>query len=379
MRMIVVLVLSLMPSLACRAEAVPPTCGPPADMSDGWAVAAPLNEGLDPHLICTIGPTLKTTQGADLDGVVVVRHGTLVYEHYFADDDGMEYSADSMHDVRSVTKSVVALLVGIALDRGWLKHVDDRVSSYFPDDPGLRSQDKGSITLRDLLTMTMGLDWPELAVSYDDPSNIERRMNLAPDPYRFVLAQPLATTPGTVWNYNSGGVELLGAILMKVSHQPLDKFAQQALFEPLGIRHWAWLQSSNGKLGASWGLRLRPRDLAKIGQLVLNHGTWNGHQIVSAQWISDMVTSQVRLPWQGRSVPYRAHDYGYLWWLGDLETRGRSVGWVAGVGWGGQRLYVVPSLDLVVAVTASNYKFGAQQYVAGYTVLDIVLRAALEH
>jgi CubicO group peptidase (beta-lactamase class C family) len=373
MRMIVMLALSLLPSLACAGDATPPTCGAPAAMSDGWSVAAPANEGLNPNLICNIGVSLEETQGADPNGVVVVRHGTLVYEHYFAGGD-----ANSVHGVASVTKSVVALLVGIAFDRGWLKSVDDRALSYLPGDAGLQSQEKDGITLRDLLTMTSGLKWPELAVSYSDPSNIERRMNVASDPYRFVLAQPLSAAPGTGWNYNSGGVELLGDILIKVSHQPLDKFAQQVIFDPLGIRNWAWLRSSNGKLGASWGLTLRPRDLAKIGQLVLNHGAWNGQQIVSAQWINAMIAPQVPRPSSWPSGAYEAYSYGYLWWLGQLATRDRNVGWVAGVGWGGQRLYVVPSLDLVVVVAASNYNFGARQYLAGHTALNIVLHAAAD-
>lgn len=118
---------------------------------------------------------------------MVVRHDTLVYEHYLS-TGGMEYRADTLHEIRSITKSIVSLLVGIALDRDWINSIDDRVFSYFPGDADL-SQGKDGIT---------GLRWPESAVSYSDPSNIERRMNIASHPYRFVLAQPLSATPGTV-------------------------------------------------------------------------------------------------------------------------------------------------------------------------------------
>ncbi len=383
MRMIVMLALAviLAPPLACAKVTTPQTCDQPAAMSDGWHIAAPEKEGLDPKLMCSIGPSLEKLRGADPDGVVVVRHGALVYEHYFA--DGTTYGPDTLHGVKSVTKSVVGLLVGIAVDRGWLKSIDDRLSSYVPDDADLQTQGKDTITLRDLLTMTSGLNWPEVAIPYRDPSNIETRKNMALNPYRFILAQPLAETPGTMWNYNSGGVELLGDVLMKVSHESLDKFAQQVLFDPLGITHQAWLSSPGGKLMASGGLWLRPRDMAKIGQLVLNHGNWNGQQIVSAQWISDMVAPHVPLPSEYRSGgPYPGYTgsaYGYLWWLGRLKTPDRSIDWIAGVGWGGQRLYVVPSLDLVIAVTASKYNGNGAQYLAGYTVLDIVSRAAMEH
>jgi CubicO group peptidase (beta-lactamase class C family) len=342
-------------------------------MSDGWPVATPAKEGIDPNLTCAIGPSLEKLEGAYPNGVVVVRYGALIYERYFV--AGIEYGTDTLHEVRSITKSVVALLIGVALDHGWLRSLDDRVFSYFPEDADLVTPDKNRITLRNLLTMTSGLEWPESAVSYNNPLNVERRMGLTSDPYRFVLKQPLAETPGTAWNYNSGGVELLGGIMMKVSRQPLDEFAKQALFEPLGIRDWEWGRSPNGKLVAAAGLWLRPRDLAKIGQLVLNHGAWYGRQIVSAKWIKEMTAPQA--PWW----PGGGYAYGYLWWLGRLATRDRDIDWAAAEGWGGQRLYVVPSLDLVVTVTASNYGFGDPQYLseldlAGYTALDMVLRAA---
>jgi len=384
MRMIIALALSLMPSLAFAAGAIatPTTCGAPTASSDGWPVAAPAKEGFDPGLICSIGPALKGLTAVNVDGavvalhpngVVVVRHGTLVYEHYFGRDD-----AQRVHPLMSISKSVVALLAGIALDHGWLKQVDARAFSYFPDDSDLRSHDKDSITIRELLTMSSGLSWPEQAVPYSNPANIVQRMALVPDPYRFVLARPLAATPGTVWHYNSGGGELLGDILMKVAHQPLDQFAQQALFDPLGIRYadWVWERSQNDKLAASWGLYLLPRGLAKIGQLVLNHGTWHGHQIVSAQWINEMTSPQVPpFKWTNNS---HANCYGYLWWLGESKVGSQEINWVAGIGHGGQKLYVVPSLDLVVVVTAGDYNLFPASGLVGNTALGIVLRAALE-
>lgn len=372
MRMVVVLALVLVTPLTVAAAS---ECAAPAAMSDGWPVASPATEGLDPSLICSIGSSLEKLPEANPDGVVVVRHGTLVYEHYFA-DSGMHYNADAVHAINSITKSVVALLAGIAFDRGWLKSIDDPVLPYLPNDADLRAQGKDRITLRDMLTMTSGLAWPESAISYADPSNIERQMGLAPDPYRFVLTQPLVATPGTVWNYNSGGVEVLGDISAKVSHQPLDQFAQQVLLDPLGISHSAWLRFPDGKISASSGLWLQPRDLAKIGQLVLNDGMWHRQRIVSAQWIADMIAAQVPRPSSWPRGAYGADSYGYLWWLGRLAMAGRNVDWIAGIGWGGQRLYVVPSRDLVVAVTASNDTSKGRQYLTGDTALGIVLHAA---
>jgi len=384
MRMVIALALSLMPALAVAAGAIatPTTCVAPTVTSDGWPVAAPAKEGFDPGLICSIGPALKGLTAVNMDGavvalhpngVVVVRHGTLVYEHYFGRDD-----AHTVHPLMSISKSVVALLAGVASDHGWLKQVDAPAFSYFPDDSDLRSHDKDGITVRELLTMSSGLSWPELAVPYSNPANIVQRMAMAPDPYRFVLARPIAATPGTVWHYNSGGVELLGEILTKVAHQPLDQFAQQALFDPLGIRYadWVWGRAAHLKVAASWGLYLLPRDLAKIGQLVLNHGAWHGHQIVSAQWINEMASPQV--PRFRKANEFHVNCYGYLWWLGRSRVGGQEINWVAGIGHGGQKLYVVPSLDLVVVVTAGDYNFFPETSLVGSTALDIVLRAALE-
>jgi CubicO group peptidase (beta-lactamase class C family) len=211
--------------------------GAPPNMHDGWEVAAPTQESLDPGLICAIGPRLEKLKDADPNGVVVVRHGVLVYEHYFTGWDehlGSPLAYDlhdaaTLHDVRSISKSVVALLTGVAFERGWLKDIDAPVLWFFPNYADLRGPDKSRITLRDLLTMTSGLAWSENIVPYGDPSNPWRRMEEAPDPYRFVLEQPIAATPGTMWDYDSGGVELLG------------------------IRHWEWAQFANGNPVASAG------------------------------------------------------------------------------------------------------------------------------
>jgi CubicO group peptidase (beta-lactamase class C family) len=370
--MLAALALGVAPSPGLASAAAPDGCGTPAAMGDAWPVAAAEKEGLDAKLICTIGSTLEKMRDADPNGVVVIRHGVLVYEHYFV--AGIEYAPNTLHDVRSITKSIVAILAGIALDRGWLKSLDTPVFSFFPNYADLRTPGKDRITLADLLSMTSGLAWPELATSYNDPSNILRQMIGAAHPYRFVLARPLVATPGTVWNYNSGGVELLGDILQKVSHRPLDKFAKQALFDPLEITDWQWQQGKNGTLAASWGLWLRPRDLAKIGQLVLDHGVWEGHKIVSAAWIKTMTARHSPPGWL---FEHRGLSYGYLWWRGKLPVADHSANWAGGIGWGGQRLFVVPSLDLVVAATAGVYHRSSDQNLAGHTALDLAARAVV--
>ena len=380
MRLIAAAALCVVLVAAVARAGTPAECGAPAAMSDDWPVSPPAQQGLDPELICATGPGLAKRTEAVPHGVVVVRHGTLVYEQYFDDMYGVQRNANTLHDIASITKGVVALLIGIAFDRGWLRDLDAPVVSFFPEYADLRTPEKDRITLRHLLAMTSGLDWPERAISLDDWANVVRQGWSAPDPYRFVLARPVEKTPGTAWNYNSGGVWLLGLILRKVSGQPIEEFAKEALFEPLGTQDEVWGRFPNGDAGTSGGLRLRPRDLAKLGQLVLDGGVWHGRPIVSAGWIKQMIAPQSP---RGLSLSF-ARSYGYLWWQGRSVIGGREIEWVGALGRGGQRLYVVPALNLVVAVTAGLYIANggspAPESLAGDTALNsFVLPAALGH
>ena len=310
-------------------------CGAPAAMLDGWPVSPPAQKGLDPELICSTGPGLAKLTGADPHSVVVIRHGALVYEQYFTGEDMrgwtpigvVPHDANTLHNIESITKGVLALLVGITFDRGWLKDLDAPIFSFFPEYADLRTPDKDKITVRHLLSMTSGLDWPERAVSINNPANIVRQARMAPDPYRSVLERSVEATPGTAWNYTGGGVWLLGLILKKVSGRPLDQFTKEALFEPLGIKEWEWQRFPNGDAYTSGGLQLRPRDLAKLGQLVLDDGVWHGRQIVSAGWIKQMTSPQSPRGWWFGF----ARSYGYLWWLGRSSIKGFDTGGVDGL------------------------------------------------
>lgn len=377
MRHVAALVLCLSLAPLCR-EASAADCDAPAKVADGWLISSPSEQGLDPTLICTIGRRLKDLPGAKPNGVVIVRHGVLVYEKYFVGADQrwpenhwgeplpiLPHDAETKHDMSSSTKSVVALLVGIALDRGALKSLDTPAFDFFPEYADLRSPERDAITLRDLLTMRAGLRW-----IYHPYLSFWRQINAAPDPYRLILAQPVTATPGTVFRYNNGSVELMGAIIQRAMHRPLDEFAKEALFDPLGITDWEWGRMANGDPGASWGLRLRLRDFAKIGQLVLSHGRWHGRQIVSEERVKDMTAPR---------VTRREGAYGYYWWLDSMTIAGRQIDLIEALGWGGQNLYVVPSLDLIVAVTAGVYTYDGKgpQGLAPETARDMALRAAL--
>ena len=226
---------------------------------------------------------------------------TLVYEQYAAgqDQNGLEpakhatFDATTKHNGNSMTKSVTSLLVGVALERGWIKALDTPVLDYFPEYADLLTPQKSMITLYHLLTMSDGLEWFEFKKPFDSHG----KMRGANDAYRYVLERPIITPQGHTYNYNSGATELIGAVLRKVSGKSLDTLARDELFGPLSIEDVEWIRRlPDGQPQASAALRARPRDWAKLGQLVLNRGVWNGRQIVPSAWIArlNMARSRAR-------------------------------------------------------------------------------------
>jgi CubicO group peptidase (beta-lactamase class C family) len=340
----------------------------PADMADGWPVAAPEKMGLDGELIRGIGPHFDSWTDANAHPILIARHGTLVYERYFTGEDqiwgkplgSVTYDAAKRHDLRSITKSVTSLLVGLGIDRGWLGDLDAPVFSFFPEHARLRTPEKDAMTVRHLLTMSTGLQWNE-ELPYSNPQNSERLMTDAPDQCRYVLAQPLLRPPGRAYNYNGGATALLAAIVQRRAGRPIDVVAQQELFDPLGISEMEWIRYADGTPIAASGLRMRPRDLLKIGQMVLDGGTWHGRQIVSGSWIKDSTTPQTN----GEGIYF----YGYQWWLGRSLVNREEIRWAAAVGHGGQRLYIVPSRGLVVLAMAGLYNSTMYHGIVGEVVL----------
>jgi CubicO group peptidase (beta-lactamase class C family) len=366
-----VLTIALLASFASvqQAAAIAP-CGAPIAIDDGWQIAAPEAVGMDGLHLCDIADRLKA-QSANIHAVIIVRHGKLVFEQYYtgyddpwgAADGQFSFDATTKHDMRSVSKSITSVLIGIAIDRKLIASVDEPLLTFFPQYAALKSTDWDKIVLRHLLTMSSGISWDE-ARAWNDPKNDEPHLGKDTDPIHYVLSKPIVAPPGSVWTYNGGGTDLLGNIIAQVSGRSLDAFAREALFQPLGISDWEWKMYENGKVSAAAGLRLRPRDAAKIGQLVLNQGSWNGKQIVTADWIKQSVKPRFQ------AIGYFGglFFYGYQWWLGRTLSDGNEVTWIAAVGLGGQRLVIVPALDLVVMVTSGMYNDPRQ----GSATLDIL-------
>jgi CubicO group peptidase (beta-lactamase class C family) len=215
--------------------------------------------------------------------------------------------------------------------------------------------------------MSMGLKWVEATPDHNY-DNDEVRINFAPDPCRYVLALPATAPAGQEFFYNTGALRLVSAIVRKATGRPLDEFARETLFEPMGLTNAEWVRV-RGDADTGGGLRLRPRDMMKIGQLVLAGGRWNDRQIVSKAWIDASMTPRIDAT--------SGFSYGYLWWLGRSLFNGREVHWAAALGRGGQSIRIVPELDLVVVVTAGYYQdYSPQAFQVQSDVFSDILRAA---
>lgn len=307
-------------------------------------------------------PLRRRIVSGDLPNVhslLVQQDGRPVVSWYFRGDDQrgghplgpVRFGASILHDTRSVTKSVVALLLGIALRDGEVTSLDEPALDYFPDYSDLRTPERMRIRLRDLVTMRSGLDWDEDSYPYSDPRNSDTAMEKAPDRLRYVLGRQIVARPGTRFRYSGGDAALIGAILARATKVPLDVYAARKLFAPLGITRHDWLKDLGGAPNASSGLRLLPRDMVKIGQLMLDGGRAGGRQVVPASWI----TAASRQEAVVNDDPRCGMRYGYFWWVSQGCITEPRTPWIAAIGNGGQRLWVVPSRRLVVVLTQGLY------------------------
>lgn len=282
----------------------------------------------------------------DLRGVVVVRDGQLIAERYY---NGA--NPDELHDIRSAGKSVTALLVGIAVDRRAIRSVDDPVARYWTAAAGSAI---GAVPLRDVLTMRSGL-----AAFDEDPASPgnEDLMDASADPLAFVRGVPQADPPGSRYRYNSVTAYTAGVVVARATGMKMSAFANRRLFTPLGINRWRWDADSVGVTKGQGNLWLTTKGLASIGEMVRKKGRHDGHQVVSARWIADMLAPKVNI---AADDPY-ADGYGYFWYRKDHRIAGTSIAVSFASGNGGNKIYVIPTCRLVVAVTSSAYGRGYGQ------------------
>ena len=298
----------------------------------------------------------RLAQEADLHSVMVWQRGALTLEHHRRSRDRpigdwfereVEYGPDVLHDMRSISKSVIGLLVGQAVARGELP-VDQPVLDYFPELSPLRDGKREHITVSHLLNMSCGLAWAEAVTTYGTAANDETRLWSDPAPWRYVLDRDLTQTPGAVWNYNGGCTVLLAEIVQRRGGKPWLDQARDQLFTPLGIQRWEWRRGAHRQPLSYAGLRLSASDLLKLGCMMLDNGRWQGQAVVPANWVQATLKPQIAFAQGGGG-------YSHHWWSGTVQRDGQNLATTAGLGNGGQRLYLVPALDMAVVFTAGQY------------------------
>ena len=311
----------------------------------GWATASPASVGLDEQVLLKLDKNMASGKFSQMvDSFAVFRCGKKVFEHTYWHDYSKIYSKEAsergpynerltgrynyydsywhpyyhgtdLHTMQSISKTVTSVIIGVAIQRGDFKaSLDTPVLKYF-DISKVKNVDdrKRRMTLRDLLTMSAGLEWDELK-GFDtaDPQNNTSLMEASDDWVQYAIDKPMAAEPGKVWTYNSGATELLAYIFQKETGQDIDDYGQKYLFAPLGIRH-EWKRTYIGVVDTEGGLYLNGSDLAKIGYLYLHDGMWDGQRIVSSEWVKESVTPY----FQTESEPdYKdGFKYGFKWWL----------------------------------------------------------------
>jgi CubicO group peptidase (beta-lactamase class C family) len=316
----------------------------PEETGDGWETSSLDAEGVDLERVKELIRNILNKRFVNIHSVLLVKNGKLVLEEYF-----YGYNRDKKHQLRSATKSVTSILVGIAKDQKRIKSVDEKLYESFPEYEEIDwSAPKNNITLKHVLTMTAGLDWNEWTYPDSDTRSSIYGMVRSDDWIEFVLKRRIVQSPGKIFNYSSGLSLVLGAILKNKTGLYANEYAEKYLFGPLGISDFSWQQGPNGMVytsGGDRGLWLRPRDMAKIGLLFINKGNWKGQQIVSSEWVNESTKPHVNAFFAGS-------EYGYQWWRGEKTIGNRSIGVFYAAGHGGQYIFVCPCLDLVAVFTS---------------------------
>jgi CubicO group peptidase (beta-lactamase class C family) len=311
----------------------PARCWP----TEGWSTTTPEAQGMDS---AAIADTIQAFRDRDVHSMVIVRNGYLVAEAYYESTD-----ADIPQNVYSVTKSITSALAGIALHERKLASVDLRLAEFFPElakDPL-----KSGITIKHLLSMTSGLEWN------NESDQSSKDMMYSADWIQHILERPSIHKPGEKYNYSNGDAHLLSAVLQKATGESLLDYAKPRLFAPLGITNVIWNYDPQGYSIGAWAMALTVRDMAKLGLLYLREGEWDGATIIPKSWIRESLTKRVWLNYGDG----RQGGYGYYWWLkplaqGLVEGSAKEYNTFYAAGSWGQRVFVVPGLQLVVALTA---------------------------
>ena len=273
----------------------------PEDIKDGL-YCAPLNDAkIETYQITDFIKKIKSGNYGDIHSILIYREGKLILEEYFALDGKISGSfvnetfRKKVHQLSSVTKVILSMASGIAIDKGYISDVNEPIINYLSHYTNSFTDSKKQIQIKHLLTMASGWDWKQFGVEWDDPRNNAAEMYKCNNVVKNVVERPLIAEPGKKFNYTNGEPTVLGVVLKNACGVEVDKYTELNLFKPLGISEYEWTRYPDGSLETDGGLKLRSRDLLKIGILMLNNGNWNGKQIISEDWIYESTKSSIDL------------------------------------------------------------------------------------
>jgi len=331
--------------------------------ADGWETASLDNVTIDIAYLNQMMNYINSTQDHNIHSILIMKDNKLVFEEYFdgylyssdppgSNGDYISYDREVDHYLASVSKTITSVIFGAAVKEGFIDDINDNVVNVFPEYENILTGDKANITVHHLLTMSSGLAWDESSTSYENPANDVAALFNSEDPIAYTLSRTLLYPPGTQFLYNSGGTNVLGAIIEKATGISFLDFGNEYLFDPLNIEGGAWQRFPSGYYFASGGIFFRPRELAKIGFLFLNNGYWENHQVVTEEWISESISEHIIT--QGRTLPL-ADGYGYQWWLQDYYVNEIVYESFMAAGWGDQYMIIFPEQNLLVLFNGGNY------------------------
>lgn len=362
---------SAVPESVQETETISYTLQIPEDIGDGWIVDSLQNVGLKSQPFVDLMNDLLNNGNRNIHGMVVVKDHRLVFEAYFPGNEfqggWIPFDNRTRHNTHSATKSVTASLLGIAIDRGILDGLSEKVYDFFPDYSATITPTQERIKLENLLNMRAGWEWLEWGVPVTSPESDMNKMYWADDPIGYVLEKPVITEPGTVFCYSGGVTNVIGQIIRNASGISFSDFAHQVLLEPLGITEYRWALFPSGLEYVSGDLRITPRQMAKIGYLFINNGKWQDRQIISQNWIEESTRKRdVQLP----DYVEWAEEYGFHWWFQTYRVNSQAFESFRAEGWGGQLIIQIPAMNMVVVFTGGNYTMDSNQL--GEMLRDIV-------
>ncbi len=341
---------------------------PPEQLGDGIEVGSLEAVGVDASTLGRAVDRIRRGKYGEVHSLLIYMDGRLILEEYFPGHryqwnapayhgDWVSWDRGERHTIMSAGKSVTSACVGLAIDHGFIENAQQSIFDYLPEHQRYRADGKDAITIEHLLTMSSGLAWKEWGSAPTHPeSDLFRLFVGCGDQVACVLEKPLVHEPGSTFDYNTGGTVVLGEIVKNATGMDIEAFADDYLFAPMGIDPVEWVRFSSGVTYSGGDQRMTPREMLKFGVTHLNNGIWNGQQLIAEDWV------------ERSSVPYRNNtgirvpdtdggrkDYSYGWWLWSTTYRGEEIDLLYALGWGGQKIMVIPDLDSVVVFTGANY------------------------